>query len=51
MASSFPSGSLRFRIRDWRYRQRTRLTLTYFPSRRLRQRIRAWRARQHHAAI
>ena len=44
MASSFSSGSLRFRFREWRYRQRRRLSLAYFPSRRLRQRIRAWRA-------
>ncbi len=44
MADSFPSGNFRYRVREWRYRQRLRLSLAYFPSRRLRQRIRARRA-------
>ena len=31
MASSFPSGSLRFRVREWRYRQRLRLDSRVLP--------------------
>ncbi|MGZ8652435.1 MAG: hypothetical protein ACXWX5_09715 [Actinomycetota bacterium] len=49
MAKTFPADGMRYRIREWRYIQRLRMSRAYFPSRRLRQWIRTWRFQRRQA--